>query len=105
MDLSQFGINANNAGQTGLQIPGLSNLQGTLNTIMIGVSVLSGLFMLLYIVSLVQRFRADRAMIGMHKDIAAIRALLEQRSGASPAASPAQPNVVTRDGPESVSST
>lgn len=85
MDLSQFGIGntTNSSGTGGFSIPAVDNLQNTLNTIMLGAAVLSVLFVVLYIVSLVQRFRADRAMIAMRKDIAAIRAIAEQ-SGSSP---------------------
>ena len=41
--------------------------------------VLTVLFVVLYTISIVQRVRANRATVTMQKDIAAIRALLEQR--------------------------
>lgn len=60
-------------------VPGLESLQGMLGTIMIGSAVLGGLLTILFIINLVQRVRADRAMIAMHKDIAAIREILEHQ--------------------------
>lgn len=100
MDLSQYGINTT-TGTNGLQIPGLSGIQGTLTTIMVGITILSVLFIVLYIVNLVQRWRADRALIAMRKDIAAIRATIEQRGAPAPAA-PAPPRVETLIRDESV---
>lgn len=100
MDLSQYGINTTTS-TDGLQIPGLSGIQSTLTTIMVGITVLSVLFIVLYIVNLVQRWRADRALIAMRKDIAAIRATIEQRGAPAPAA-PTPPRVETLIRDESV---
>lgn len=77
MDLSQFGIGDGN--NTGLTIPGLENLQNMFATIMTASMIIGGLFIVLYIINLIQRMRADRAMIAMQKDIAAIKALLERQ--------------------------
>lgn len=80
MDLSQFGLGNGSSDAGALSIPGISNLQATLATITTISVVLGGLFLVLYIISLIQRVRADRAMIAMRKDIAAIRVLLEQQT-------------------------
>lgn len=73
MDLSQFDI-GNGDGK--LTIPGLESLQNMFTTVMAASLVIGALFVVLYIINLVQRIRADRAMIAMQKDIAAIKALL-----------------------------
>lgn len=90
MDLSQYGINGSGGTSGTSAIPGLDGLQGMLGTITIISVVLGGLFMVLYVFSLVQRMRADRAMIGMHKDIAAIKEILEKH--AKPVATTPQPS-------------
>lgn len=82
MDLSQFGLNGTNGTGSPLSIPGLADIQGLLTTITLVSVVLGGLFMVLYIANMVQRMRADRAMIAMHKDIAAIKELLEKNIAA-----------------------
>ena len=78
MDLSQYGINTGTTNPS-LSIPGLGNLQSMLGIITIASLVLGVLFVVLYVVNIVQRMRADRSMIAMHKDIAAIKVLLEQQ--------------------------
>lgn len=91
-----------NSGSTSA-IPGLDRLQGMLGMITIVSVVLGGLFMALYIFGLVQRARADRAMIAMNKDIAAIKALLEQQVQA-PATKPTSTPPATVGQPEAVAS-
>ena len=81
--------------QQGLQIPGVAALQNTLNTIILGATILSIVFVVLYIINMIQRFRADRAMIAMRKDIAAIRQQLEARSVAKP--TPPRTETLIRD--------
>lgn len=88
MDLSQLGINTN--GAQNVTIPGLGSLQSMLGTIMTVSIVIGGLFIVLYLVNTVQRMRADSAMINMHKDIAAIRAILEHKYPATNTESPRQ---------------
>ena len=94
MDLSQYlnGTNTNGTGNT-LSIPGLENVQGLLGTITIISVVLGGLFAVLYVINTIQRIRADRATIAMHKDIAAIKELLIlERSSTTFAQPTPQPN-------------
>lgn len=90
MDLSQYGINSNQTNGTGgpIAIPGLEGLQSMLGWITLASVVLGGLFTLLYVINLVQRIRADRAMIAMHKDIAAIKEILEKQVAPHPAPTP-----------------
>lgn len=78
MDLSQFGIGNGNDTSNPFTVPGLEGLQSTLATIMTASMVIGGLFIILYIINLVQRIRADRAMIAMQKDVSAIKTILEQ---------------------------
>lgn len=103
MDLSQFGINATNSqGSSPFTIPGLDNLQQMIGTITIVSTIIGVIFIVLYVINLIQRIRADRAMIAMHKDIAAIKALLEQQTGRAQAApAPKRTETLIRD--ESVS--
>lgn len=76
MNLSQYGINANS---TGASIPGLDGLQNMLGTITVVSVIIGGLFVVLYAINVIQRIRADRAMIAMHKDIAAIKEIIEKQ--------------------------
>lgn len=104
MDLSQYGINTSTTNPS-LNIPGLGNLQSMFGIITIASLVLGILFMILYIVNIVQRMRADRSMIAMHKDIAAIKVLLEQQLVAphhvsEPAAAPAVPKPAADPAPK-----
>ncbi len=99
MDLSQYGINTSTTNPS-LSIPGLGNLQSMFGIITIASLVLGVLFVILYVVNIVQRMRADRSMIAMHKDIAAIKLLLEQqiatpRHVSEPPATPAAPKAAT----------
>lgn len=89
MDLTQL-LNSQN-GTGGATIPGLEGLQSMLGTITILSVVLGGLFLILYVINVIQRMRADRAMIAMHKDIAAIRTLLEQGQAPAPTTAPVAP--------------
>ena len=86
MDLSQFGLDTTN-GTGGLTIPGLQGIESMFQTITTVSVIIGVLFLVLYVINLVQRMRADRAMIAMHKDIAAIRMMLESR----------QPQATTHD--------
>ena len=83
MDLSRFGIGDGTSESSVFTIPGLENLQNMFSTIMTASMVIGGLFIALYIINLIQRIRADRAMIAMQKDIAAIKALLEKSQTSS----------------------
>ncbi len=82
MDLSQYGIGGSSTGGTSstTAIPGLDGIQGMLGIITVISVVLGVLFMGLYVFNIVQRARADRAMIDMHKDIAAIKEILEKHT-------------------------
>lgn len=93
-------------GTSTLSIPGLDNLQPLMNNLMIVSIITGGVFLVLYLLNVIRHMRADRAMIAMHKDIAAIRELLEhQQTAPRPAVEPpvepaAQPSA-TRDESES----
>jgi len=99
MDLSQFGLNGDSTGSSTspLAIPGLESLQGMFGTIMVGSAILGGLLTILFIINMVQRIRADRALIAMHKDIASIKEILERQTATpvAPASSAplAQPTI------------
>lgn len=112
MDLSQYGISSGNTSSSGnalSAIPGLDGLQGMLGLITVVSAVLGLLFVVLYALNLAQRMRADRAMIAMHKDVAAIKELLEKQiptatastpaadsaPGPAPANAPSQPTATT----------
>lgn len=92
MDLFKFGTNESANENSGFTLPGLENIQtmfATLTTALIAFVVVFGI---LYIVNLVQRIRADRAMIAMQKDIAAIRSLLQTQVAPShPSTNPTLP--------------
>ncbi len=75
MDLSQFGIDTNG---TGLSIPGLDGIQTALTTITIVSIIITGLFFVMYVFSLIRRWKVDRAILETQKDVRAIRTLLEQ---------------------------
>lgn len=98
-----FDINNGTTGSSSsaFSIPGLESLQGMLGTIMIGSAVLGGLLTILFIINLVQRVRADRAMIAMHKDIAAIRDILERQPAPAtqvlpmPSVTPTPPSTIS----------
>ncbi len=101
MDTAQLDINGSSGGITAnpLAIPGLEGLQGMLGFIMIGSTVLGVLFLVLYILSLVQHARADRAVIAMHKDIAAIKEILQKQVSGSPVADIPTPAQVSSETP------
>lgn len=90
MDLSQFGINADGS-TSGLTVPGLGNIQTLLANIALISIIIGGLFFVLYLINIIQRMRANRSTIAMHKDIAAIRAILEKQAN-SPT-----PSVITEE--------
>jgi hypothetical protein len=104
MDLSKIGVDAQN-GFTGINIPGLTNVQNMLSTITTVSAVIGILFFIMYVISMVQRMRADRAMIAIRKDISAIHELLKGAVAPAPAA-PVEPAVMpptTRVEPETAS--
>ena len=61
MDLSRFGIGDGTSESSVFTIPGLENLQNMFSTIMTASMVIGGLFIVLYIINLIQRIRADRS--------------------------------------------
>ena len=86
MDLSQLNLGGSSqpSGTTGgITLPGMENvqnIQSTLNTVVLWAVIFAGLFLLLYIVSLIQKARANHAIIAMRKDLTAIRVALERSS-------------------------
>lgn len=83
MDLSKYGIDLNTTSPTGTTptatVPGLDSLQSMFGIVTIASVVIGVIFLVLYIVTVAQRMRADRAMVAMRQDIAAIKSLLEQQ--------------------------
>lgn len=85
MDLSQLGIDTTTTG-AGAGI----DMQSILSAVTVVSVVIGGLFFVLYLINLLQHMRVNRAMIGMHKDVAEIRKLLEQHQAQpAPVAAPA----------------
>lgn len=113
MDLSQLGINTQDITNGSGSIPGLGNIQSLMGTITLISIIVGGLFFVLYLINVIQRIRADRAMIAMHKDITAIRAMMEQKNAPTPTAvaiippapEAAAPTMPIRDESESASTT
>jgi hypothetical protein len=86
MDLSQYGISGTSGTSSQVSIPGLDGIQNALSGIQsmlpiitIGSLVVTVLFLVLYIVHIVRRWKVDKAIIETHKEVKAIRVLLEYR--------------------------
>ena len=86
MDLSQLGISDTSGINTQVSIPGLDGIQSTLSGIQsmlpiitIGSLVVTVLFLILYIVHIIRRWKVDKAIIETHKEVKAIRLLLETK--------------------------
>lgn len=84
MDLSQFGLGGTNGTSPQTNIPGLEGIQNSLSGIQsmlpiitIGSLVITVLFLVLYIMHIVHRWKVDKAIIETQKDVHAVRVLLE----------------------------
>lgn len=84
MDLSQYGISNTTGNSSGISIPGLDGIQSALTgiqsllpMIMIVSIVATVLFVVLYAIHIIRRWKVDKAIIETQKDVHAIRLLLE----------------------------
>ncbi len=95
MDLSQYGLSNTSGTGTQVSIPGLDGIQSALSGIQSLLPIITiislastVLILVLYIVHIIRRWKVDKAIIETHKEVQAIRVLLEgkQTSAVAPAA-------------------
>lgn len=93
MDLSQYGISNSAGSGAQVNVPGLDGIQNTLSGIQsllpiitIGSFVVSIVFLVLYIIHIIHRWKVDKAIIETHKEVRAIRVLLEYKQNPPAAA-------------------
>lgn len=97
MDLSQLGLDTTTGTTQSIDI------QGIMGTVTIISVVIGGLFLIIYLINLIQHMRVNRAMLAMHKDVAEIRKLMEERRPAMPAPVIVKGDPIIRDESESSS--